>query len=99
MYKLNKSQSEFDIMTAIEGNDIYNSKFIYDLDRTQSAGTYNPTLFKGRLDLVASDLYSSDDPVFYETLAVYNRAFQEDNTKYKDLKYITKADLRQLKIG
>jgi len=99
MYKLNKSATEFDIMQAIDGNDIYNSKFIYDLDLSPIAGNVQPTLYKGRLDLIADDLYESTDPIYYEVLAILNRSFQEDNTTYDDLRFISKTQLRTLKLG
>lgn len=99
MYKLTKSSSNFDLMQAIDGNDIYNSKFIYDLDRVQEIGRITPTLYKGRLDLVAEEIYGDLDPINYEVMAVLNRVFQEDDTTYEDLKYISRTQLRELKIG
>jgi flavodoxin len=86
-------------MQAIDGNDIYNSKFIYDLDRVQEIGKITPTLYKGRLDLIAEDLYATLDPIYYEVMAVLNRVFQEDDTTYEDLKCISKTQLRELKLG
>lgn len=101
MYKLTKSNSNFDLMYAIEGNDIYNSKFIYDIDNinTDLIDTFDNLRYVGRLDLVSGAIYDKADVVPYEVIAVLNRFHQENDTKYKNVNYLSETTIRELKLG
>ena len=101
MYKLSKSNSNFDIMYAINGNDIYNSKFLYDLDNLDSSNilSYKNLLYVGRLDLVANTIYDNTDTVPYEIVSILNRFDQKDNTEYTDVNYVPETTIRTLRLG
>ena len=99
MYKLSKTNSDFDVMFAIDGNDIYNSKFIYDMDQIENTFTAHNLYYKGRLDLVSENIYKTSEPVPYEVIALLNRIHQTDTSEYKDLSYIPEIQIRKLKLG
>ena len=101
MYKLTKTNSNFDLMYALDGNDIYNSKFIYDIDNIDSdrVNTYKNIRYVGRLDLVSGAIYDKVDKVPYEVMAILNRFHQEDDTVYKKVDYLSETTIRELKLG
>ena len=99
MYKLSKTDLEFDPMLTIDGNDIYNSKFIYDLDKTPPDDVRRNRLYIGRFDLVIEDIYPTHREANYGVLSLYNRYFQEDDTKYDNVKVLADMTIRTLKLG
>jgi len=99
MYKLSKTNLGFDPILTIEDNDIYNSKFLYDMDNTQPDSVHKNRLYIGRLDLVADEIYPTHKDANYGVLALYNRYFQEDDTKYDNVNVLNDMTIRMLRLG
>ena len=99
MYKLSKTNLGFDPILTIEDNDVYNSKFLYDMDNTQPDGVHKNRLYIGRLDLVADEIYPTHKGANYGVLALYNRYFQEDDTKYNNVNILNDMTIRMLRLG
>lgn len=73
MYNKKKAilkSSNLDLNTVIEGEDIYNSKFVYMLRKLPSRGKYEVNLAKHRIDLIATEIYG--DPNMAEIILLYN---------------------------
>jgi hypothetical protein len=78
MYSNKTTSAAFDIMNYIEGADVFNSSFIYELNKIKDYNTYKySTLFnKGRLDLITETIYGSAN--YIGVLSVYNRLNPND---------------------
>ena len=94
MFKAEKIVSdEFDMFSYIEDVDVFNSKFLYDLN---AAGRYRYKVTENetRLDLVARQLYGSDGDVYYPILVMLNNkiVFDKNETIY----YVSMATINSI---
>lgn len=78
MYKLNRAARDFDIINVSEGNDIYNSQFLLDMDSLTEVYRYPYHYNKGRVDLIAKDIYHSDG--YVGVIPIFNRVLIDEET-------------------
>lgn len=94
MYKVKKMNNRFDVLQMIEGDDVYNSNFIYKMDQISSTETFSTDFYKGRLDLVARDLYPVEGTTYEGVLAVLNRMTLTNTTEMKDIEWVKPDKVR-----
>lgn len=78
----------------IEGNDIYNSNFLYQLDNLTPENTFSTPYYKGRLDLAAQEIYPVEGHTYEGVLAIYNRLNMDYSMDIKDIQYPNTNDIR-----
>lgn len=94
VYKVKKTCNQFDVFQMIEGNDIYNSNFLYQLDNLLPENTFSTPYYKGRLDLAANEIYPVERYTYEGVLAIYNRLNMDYSMDIKDIKYPSSNDVR-----
>ncbi len=96
MFYPKKTSGEFDIVNHIEGPDIYNSRYIYNVDLATPSDYYTEDFYKGRLDLVMNKVYPQSGLTNLSTIHVLNRLRLQQNDSLKGIGLLTDSECRQL---
>lgn len=94
MYKIKRNSQEFDIVNTIDGNDIYNSEFIFKLDNIPYKYIYPYLYNKGRLDIVSREVYP--EKAYYSIPAIYNRSILNSDTIIKGMQFPSQNSIDNL---
>ena len=86
----------YNIQNYIEGDDIYNSKFLYLLGSLPIVGTYEIYRYEGRIDLISKDMYGNTNMMDF--ILLYNNISVEDLKLGKILYKFSIQDLDNLII-
>ena len=84
----------YNLKNYIEGDDIYNSKFLYLFHNLPAKGIYTINRFEYRIDLISQDMYGSTD--YSDLILFYNNVSTDDLTIGKFLSKFDLADLDRL---
>ena len=84
----------YNLRNYIEGDDIYNSKFLYLFQGLPSKGVYEINRFEYRIDLISQDTYGSIE--YSDLILFYNNVSTDDLTMGKFLAKFDLADLDRL---
>jgi hypothetical protein len=97
MYINNKTSSNYDIMEFIEDTDIYNSKFLYNLDNVKSYQEFEISRSPSRLDLLSKELYETDKRS--GILGIINRSSPSTLEIGDNINYITTNQIDNIRMS
>lgn len=86
----------YNIQNYVEGDDIYNSKFLYLLGSLPIVGTYEINRYEGRIDLISKDMYGNTNMMDF--ILLYNNISVDDLKLGKILYKFSIQDLDNLII-
>lgn len=90
MYKPKKVLNSSEIVEFIEGNDVYNSAFISQLQDITDTETYICKRSDKRLDLIAENIIGNSESI----LAILNKFTKGD--KYCNVKYLSSNQISKI---
>lgn len=85
--------NNYSLSNYIDGNDVYNSKFLYLFMKLPPTGYYTINRYEKRIDLISQDIYAED---YSDLLLMYNSIKVEGLTLGKVLRLFSIQQLDNL---